>query len=138
MKYVSKSQAQTISWAKKIAKNFKGGEIFGLQGNLGAGKTVIAKGFALGLGIKENINSPSFVLMKVYPVKGDIKNFVHVDTYRLSNPDELLNIGLQDYLNDSKSVVVIEWADKIKKILPKQTKYIKIDSKDENTRIINF
>lgn len=144
MQYISKNTEETLAWARKLASNFRGGEIIGLDGNLGAGKTVVVKGLAMGLGVKQVVNSPTFVLMKVYPVKAKtsqqqkIKHLVHVDTYRLSSPDELLAIGLQDYLKDKSSVVVIEWAEKIKKIMPQSTKYIKLTNLDENSRQIEF
>ena len=78
--------------------------------------------------------------MKVYKIKNNKKynNLVHIDCYRLENYDSLMDIGLEEYLNDSQSLVLIEWADKIKDKLPKNTKYIKFKlGKKENERIIN-
>lgn len=126
-----------MAWAKKFATTLKGGEVISLEGNLGAGKTVISKGIAQGLGITEVVNSPTFVLMKVYSVKrGSIENLIHVDAYRLSGHEELLNIGLGDYIGQSNSVVLIEWGDKVKEILPQQVIRVQVEQKGETERVI--
>lgn len=139
MRQITNSEKETFNFAKKFAKRLKGGEIIGLTGDLGAGKTVFAKGLAAGLGVKKNITSPTFVLMKVYQTKyPNIKYLIHIDAYRLKTPQDLIAIGAEEYFNRPDTVTVIEWADKIKKILPKKTKYIGIINKDENKRIIIF
>ena len=108
------SARQTMSWGVKLAKQLKGGEILSLVGDLGAGKTTFLKGLARGLKVSQHITSPTFVLMKVYPTdKGQIKELVHVDCYRLP-AKEFNNIGLGDYLGRPDTVVAIEWADKLK------------------------
>lgn len=145
MKYITKSEKQTIALGKKIAKTLKGGEILALSGDLGAGKTTLIKGIAQGLGIKKIITSPTFVLMKVYNVANGkwlmangkqkraighklqaishkpyaISQLVHIDCYRIKSPQEILDIGANEYFGKEDTVVVIEWADKIKKILSK-------------------
>jgi tRNA threonylcarbamoyladenosine biosynthesis protein TsaE len=141
MKYLTKSEKQTFNLGKKLAKKLKGGEILALIGELGAGKTVLIKGVAVGLGIKRIITSPSFVLMKVYPVKirnskFEIRNLVHIDCYRIKKPQEILDIGAIEYFSQADMVTVIEWADKIKKILPSQRIDISIKIKGENSREI--
>ncbi|MFA6250976.1 MAG: tRNA (adenosine(37)-N6)-threonylcarbamoyltransferase complex ATPase subunit type 1 TsaE [Candidatus Shapirobacteria bacterium] len=137
MKYVSGSEKDTFNFAKKFAKTLKGGEAIGLIGDLGAGKTVFAKGLAAGLGIKQKITSPTFVLMRVYPVKKvRIKNFIHIDAYRLKSAADLEAIGAKEYFSDPVSVILIEWADRVKKMLPKKIKYININSINERRIII--
>lgn len=113
---ITKNEKETFALGKKIAKTLKGGEIIGLVGDLGAGKTIFTKGIAKGLGVNNTITSPTFVLMKVYPVKkhDKIKQLVHIDAYRLDNSTDLENIGINDY-SDKSSVIIIEWADKIYK-----------------------
>lgn len=140
MKYTTTSQNQTIALGKKIAKDLKGGEVLAFSGNLGAGKTTLIKGIAKGLGIKKIITSPTFVLMKVYNVKHKtIKRLVHIDCYRLNSSQEILDIGAGEYINDKNTIVVIEWAEKIKKILPRQQKQILISlGNKENERLINI
>jgi len=119
---ITKSATETMIWAQKVASGFKGGEVISLEGDLGAGKTVIVKGIAQGLGVIEVVNSPTFVLMKVYGCNNkSIKHLVHVDAYRLGKASELLDIGLGDYLGNKETVVLIEWGDKVKKILPAKT-----------------
>lgn len=137
-KIITTSEKETFDLAKKLAKDFKGGEIIGLTGNLGAGKTVFTKGIAKRLGIKENINSPTFVIMKIYNTNfKNIKLLIHIDAYRLKSSEELKAIGIDEYFNRSDVVMVIEWAEKIKKILPQNTKFINIKI-DNNKRIINY
>jgi tRNA threonylcarbamoyladenosine biosynthesis protein TsaE len=156
MKFLSTSEKQTFNLAKKFSKNLTGGQVLGLIGNLSAGKTVFAKGLAQGLGIKKNITSPTFILMKVYPVKSfrrsernsaksgvisrgklRIKFLIHLDAYRIKSIEDLISIGANEYFNRPDTITVIEWADKIKKILPKKTKFVKI-SINKTSRIINY
>lgn len=139
MKYFTKTAEETFVLAKKFAKKLNGGEIIGLIGNLGAGKTIFAKGIALELGIKKNITSPTFVLMKVYKINKHkkIKFLVHIDAYRIKSEKDLIAIGVNEHFNQLDTIVIIEWADKIKKILPKKTKFIKITI-NKTARIINY
>jgi len=142
MKYFSKSEKETYQIAAKLARKLKGGEIIALEGDLGAGKTVFAKGLARAFGIKQHVTSPTFVLMKIYEcrnLKSEIRNLVHVDCYRLDEPQELFYLGIEEYLNKKETMVIIEWADKIKKYLKKFKKviWIKIQIKDEE-RILNL
>ncbi|MBI5071962.1 tRNA (adenosine(37)-N6)-threonylcarbamoyltransferase complex ATPase subunit type 1 TsaE [Candidatus Falkowbacteria bacterium] len=131
MKFIFKNEKETLAFAEKFAKNFRGGEVVALIGELGAGKTVFTKGLAHGLGIKERVQSPTFLLMKIYnihPSTGSghkIKNLVHVDAYRLSGAAELANIGILDWLGRPDTVTVIEWADKVVELL-RDRKVIKI------------
>lgn len=122
------SLKHTKELADKTANGLRGGEVIGLVGELGAGKTTFVQFLAQALGIKEKVNSPTFVLMKVYQLKGlgGLKNFVHVDAYRLSGGKALKNIGLEEYLGRQDSAVMIEWADRVKDILPLGSKIITI------------
>lgn len=98
----------------------QGGDILCLHGDLGTGKTTLTKGIAQGLKIKEEITSPTFTLMQLYEIKNSntkIKNFIHIDTYRLKEEQELIDIGTLDYLGESDTICVIEWPEKIKKLL---------------------
>jgi tRNA threonylcarbamoyladenosine biosynthesis protein TsaE len=139
---ISKTEKETYQIAAKLARKLKGGEIIALEGNLGAGKTVFVKGLARAFGIKQHVTSPTFVLMKIYEIgnrKYEIRNLVHVDCYRLDEPQELFYLGIEEYLNKKETMVIIEWADKIKKYLKKFKKviWIKIEIKDEE-RIFNL
>ena len=118
MQFLSNSTQDTFNFGLNLAKKSKGGDIYALIGDLGGGKTCFTKGFAKGLGIKKNINSPSFLLMKIYKVnRPGIKNFCHVDVYRLKRPGEIIEIGVEEFLGRQDTITVIEWADKIKKLL---------------------
>lgn len=147
MRFISKNEKETLSFAKKFAKKLKGGEIIGLTGDLGAGKTVFAKGLARGLGIKENIQSPTFLLMKVYDAKArkiaktqNVKFLAHADAYRLSSKKDLIDIGITDWLGRDDTVTVIEWIENVSEISDEgKIIKIKIDfGKDDSLRVINI
>lgn len=137
-KIITNSDKQTFALGQKIAKSLKGNAVIGLIGDLGAGKTVFTKGIAKGLGIKKNITSPTFVIMRPYPLKKNkaIKNFVHIDAYRLKSGQDLISIGATEYFDQPNTVTVIEWADKVKRILPKKTRYISFKILSNNKRQI--
>ncbi len=128
-KYISRSEDETKKIAAGLVKKTKG-NIFALSGELGAGKTIFAQGFAKGLGIKDKIISPTFVLIKQYG-----KNFYHIDLYRLENFSQL---GLEEILSNKNNVVLIEWAEKIEKLLPKNTVKINITKKGLYSRLISI
>lgn len=140
MLFVSHNPSETLNLGQGLARHLRGGDVLALSGELGAGKTVLIKGLATGLGIKRVVRSPSFNLMRVYklphPIRG-IKTLAHLDCYRLTAPSEAVDIGLLDYLADKKTLTVIEWPEKIKKILPKnRTQTIRLKVLNEFSRKI--
>ena len=119
---------ETQEFGQNFANKLKGGETLALIGDLGGGKTTFVKGLAQGLGIKENITSPTFILMKEYDIKikdqkSKIKNLYHLDLYRLEGDieKEVKNLGIEDIWGKEENIVVIEWADKIEDMLPPHT-----------------
>ncbi len=110
------------------------GEIYCLKGDLGVGKTVFTKGFAEGLGISEHITSPTFTIVNEYE-SGRIPLY-HFDVYRIADPDEMYNIGCDEYFFGD-GVCLIEWAELISDILPSNVKWIEI-SKDFNIDNENY
>ncbi len=114
-----KNEKEMVDFGKKFATDLKGGDILCLYGDLGAGKTTLTKGIAQVFGIKQRIKSPTFTLFNVYNVQIDGKSikFVHIDAYRLKDEDELLDVGIDDYLGESETICVIEWAEKIPNLL---------------------
>ena len=106
--------------------------VFGLVGNLGAGKTTFIQAFAKGLGIKAKVTSPSFVLMKNY------KNFYHIDCYRIKNHKDILALDFKEIISNPKNIIMIEWAEKIRKILPKDAIWIKFKIINKNQRKIEI
>ncbi len=140
-KIVLKNLEDTMSFGKSLALSCFGGEIFAVSGPLGSGKTSLAQGFARGFKIRNRVNSPTFNIIKIYKVVNNqsIKEFVHIDAYRLKSSIELLSLGVEDFFNSKESVVFIEWADKIEDILPAKAKKIKIDYfKNKSARLIYF
>lgn len=118
MQIISKSIKDTLDIGRVIAKNLKKGDIICLFGQLGSGKTILTKGIALGLGVKpREIISPSFVLIRQYP-KAKLP-FYHFDLYRLNSLKEILNLGYEEYFYGN-AVTVIEWADRLKNLIPKE------------------
>jgi tRNA threonylcarbamoyladenosine biosynthesis protein TsaE len=139
MKITTNSPKETLAFAKNFVKTLKGGEVIGLIGDLGAGKTAFTQGLAKGLGIKNKVNSPTFVIMKLYPIKNlklKIKNLLHIDAYRLKSASDLETIGALEYFGKPDTIVVIEWADRVKKILPPKTVIIKIKIKGETRSLL--
>jgi len=131
---ISFSVLETLKIAENIAKNANPGDIFCLSGDLGAGKTHFTKGFAKGLGIDDDITSPTFTL--VHEHGGG--RLYHFDVYRIESSDEILDLGC-DEMFFGNGVCVIEWADKIKDIIPKNAVWITISHGDcENHRVIKI
>lgn len=120
------SEEDTFETAKKMAMDAKPGDVFCLSGNLGVGKTVFTKGFAAGLGITEPVNSPTFTIVQIYE-EGRMPLY-HFDVYRIEDVEEMEEIGYEDYFYGN-GVCLIEWAELIQELLPKQRKHIMI-SKD--------
>ncbi len=135
IQYHTRSSAQTRAVAKNLVKSLRGGSVVALSGELGAGKTVFAAGIVVGLGIKKIVTSPTFVLMMLYSVpKKNQERFAatqlcHIDTYRLSQGKELVDIGIEDYLGNKDTITIVEWPDKIQDLLVPQTVFVHIDSK---------
>ena len=121
-------------------KSSSGGAlIIALEGHLGSGKTTFIQGLAEGLGVKEDILSPTFLILKRFFLKSrHYKNLYHIDAYRLKNPGEMIELGFKDLINDPESIIIIEWADKIRKILFKNILWIKFDNLGGDKRKITF
>ncbi len=139
IKVITNSAKETQDLAKKLAKDFlakKRPIVLALEGELGGGKTTFLQGFAKGLGVKEKILSPTFNIFKKFKIKD--KYFYHFDCYRIEDPKEILNLGFKEIISNSNNIIAIEWASKIKKILPKNTIHLKFKFTDENTRSIDI
>lgn len=134
---ISNSSLETQKMGEEFAKSLKGGSVVALYGELGAGKTTFAQGVARGLGIKNRIISPTFIIIRKYTMsKGSISNFYHVDLYRVESGIGLENLGLDEILNDEDSIVVIEWAEKLGSKLPKNRIDIYFETIDRDARQI--
>jgi len=127
-----------------------GATVIGLTGDLGSGKTAFTQGFARVLGIKEKITSPTFVLQKNYKICSvkfktnqnskiqKFKNLIHIDAYRLDDPKELVNLGWEEIVGNPKNIIIVEWVERIKKILPKKYIQINLEHINEDKRRIRI
>lgn len=141
MKYTSKSSSETVELGEKLGKALKPGMVVALEGDLGGGKTTFTKGIAKGLGIKDDITSPSFSLEKIYSVVRSPKSVTrlyHFDFYRIENPKDMMNYELIEALEDEEAVVVVEWAEKIEKDLPDEKLVVKFHYIEEDEREIEL
>ena len=144
MEYISKSEKETYCIAARLAKKARGGDIFALHGDLGSGKTTFAKGFARALGISREITSPTFVIVKSYPLYKTKKEkqaadlLIHADCYRLSGVEDAEAVGLSEYFQDKKVISLLEWPENIKKSLPKRAIQINFKYIDEDFRSIEI
>jgi len=133
MHIITNSPEDTIRQGRLLGEKLKGGTFIGLYGVLGAGKTMFVKGVAEGLAIKENITSPSFVILKIY--KGRFTLY-HIDLYRILNSEEEEEM-LNEYI-DSDGICIVEWAERLRSLLPKNRIDVKFKIIDEHTREIDI
>ncbi|OGM96810.1 MAG: tRNA (adenosine(37)-N6)-threonylcarbamoyltransferase complex ATPase subunit type 1 TsaE [Candidatus Yanofskybacteria bacterium RIFCSPHIGHO2_01_FULL_39_44] len=153
MLYLSRSPRETeklagFLLAKFLKNNPPAGRnksvVIALEGELGAGKTTFTKGLAKALGIKKKIKSPTFTLVKSYKIPTTYYKLVtisylyHIDCYRLKNYKDLLPLGIKEIISRSENIVLIEWSDRVKEILPKKHIKIHIDHIDKDTRKITL
>ena len=122
--FESYSRDDTFEYARKLAENAKPGDIFCLSGDLGVGKTVFAQGFGAGLGVTEAMSSPTFTIVQEY-TEGRIPLY-HFDVYRVGDVDEMEETGFYEYAG-GEGVALIEWAELIEDIIPKEAIWITIE-----------
>ena len=119
----SRSEADSFQLAKKLGEKAKKGEIYCLEGELGTGKTVFAKGFAKGLKIDEIVDSPTFTIVKEYRGR---ERLYHFDVYRIEDIEELQEIGFSEMISGD-AICLIEWASQIEEEIPENAKWITIE-----------
>ena len=130
--FISENKEDTLEFAKKYASTLKGGDVVLLGGEMGAGKTVFAKGVALGLGIEDEVLSPTYAYMNDYDGK-----LYHFDCYRLKNGGQAEALGLCDYFY-SDGICLIEWAENISSVLPEKVKRVNIEKLGGDKRRIEY
>jgi len=144
---VTKNEKETKDLARNLANDILSDSekrssalVLALEGVLGAGKTTFTQGFAEGLNIKEPVTSPTFLILKEYELEEGyvFKRFYHVDCYRLKDENDTKDIGLDEILKNPENLILIEWAQKIKKSLPKDIRNIKFFYISENKRKISI
>lgn len=133
--YLTSSEKETFFLAKKLAEDFRGNEVVLLEGELGAGKTVFAKGIAAGLELKDvhRVCSPSYTLVNIYEAKYSI---FHIDLYRLQKDSEISDLGWEDYLE--QGIIIVEWAEKINFDLDGIRVVFHVNEGDKRKIIISF
>ena len=132
------SEEETFLLAEKMGQEAESGQIYALTGDLGAGKTLFAQGFARGLGIMDHVSSPTFTILQIY--EGGRLPLYHFDVYRIEDPDELFETGYEDYFYGD-GVCLVEWADLIRDVLPEDTITIRIEKdpqRGDNYRILTI
>lgn len=122
--FESNNKEETADFGMKLARTAKPGDVFCLRGDLGVGKTVFSQGFARGLGITEPVSSPTFTIVQEYD--GGRLPFYHMDVYRISEPEEMYEVGFDDMLAGG-GVCLIEWADLISELLPEKYYLVTIE-----------
>lgn len=131
MTQITRSVVETRKFGQEFAKKLRHGGVVCLFGELGAGKTTLIQGIARGLGIKQRIISPTFIIARKYD------NFWHIDLYRLKSLAEAQAVGIEEILSDPKNIMVIEWPEEILKILPKHYYEVRIKILNETEREIS-
>ncbi len=136
METITKSAKETFEVGRKIGSSLKGSEILALVGELGAGKTTFIQGLANGMGIKNKIVSPTFILMRSY--EGEKLTLYHLDLYRLEGDikTQVKELGIDDFWGRNDNVTVVEWADKSKEVFPEKTIWINFEKINEDERKI--
>ena len=136
---ISQSPEETKKLGEILAREIlasghqpKKARVIGLEGELGSGKTVFIQGLAKGLGIKDRIISPTFVIMKKYKINASgcrlqVSRFYHIDCYRIYRAKELLDLGFKELLSQPKNIIAIEWAERVKRILAQNTLWLKFE-----------
>lgn len=139
----SSSELETGRAARDLAQTIRihpsknHAPVIALEGELGAGKTTFVQAFAKALGVKETLTSPTFVLLKRYTLHDSrYMSIIHIDAYRLKDHTELEKLGIRDLIADPRNIILIEWADRVKEILPHDHITVHIDHIDEHTRKI--
>lgn len=128
------SAEETRTLGEKLSRRLQAGDVVVLEGDLGAGKSELARGIARGLGVKETVTSPSFTILNVYE-SGRVPLY-HFDWYRLESAEELYELGMDEYLGGD-GIAVVEWAERCPEVVPEGSIHIRIEVTGEETRVIS-
>ena len=136
-KIISQSEDSTRNIGGEYALSLNENDVVAFYGELGSGKTQFIKGVCFSLGVKEIVNSPTFIIVNEYSY-GAGKKIYHFDLYRMKSTEEVINMGFEDYLN--KGLILIEWSELVEKILPEGSKkvYLSHCGSKSNSRLIEI
>lgn len=145
-KYITNSAQGTKKIGQEFSKKLKPGDFIALFGELGGGKTTFVQGLVRGLGIKRRIISPTFIIFRSYKLKAKkskvkiesqkSKFFYHIDLYRITDEKDIKGLGLDEIIKEKKDIIVVEWAEKMRDLLPKNRWEISFEYIDDNRRQI--
>ena len=145
--YKTNKESDTRAVAKDFAKTLKNRKpgknalVVGFTGELGAGKTTFIKSFTRSMGVRRKITSPTFLILRRFKINNKFfSNIFHIDAYRIKKESELSMVGIEKILENPSNIVLVEWADRIKKVLPKTTIWVKFKygkKRDERTITID-
>ena len=148
MQIVSQSLAETKRVAEELLNNIQPREtatVLALEGDLGSGKTTFTQHVGEILGVGENMHSPTFVIMKVYQLTGrhgvsttPFDRLIHIDAYRLESESELLHLGWGEIIKEKGNLILIEWPERVRGIIPDDAQWIHFQFIDESTRQIDY
>lgn len=146
MELITKTPRQTYAFGQKIGNdliNYPPGTreavCICLYGDLGSGKTTLVKGIANSLDITSLVASPTFIIVRHYPIKQKFySNFYHIDLYRIENSEDIKSLGLFDFFSDSSNIIAIEWAEKLGSNIPRKRLDIKMSLLNDNTRKVVY
>ncbi len=130
--FLSRSEAETREWAKAYASTLRAGDVVLLEGEMGAGKTALAKGIALGMGISEEVTSPTYAYVNSYRDR-----LFHFDCYRVQSEEQAERLGFAEYF-DAGGVCLVEWSENIRGLLPATCKRVEIVKRGECEREIRY
>lgn len=135
--YITNNPEETKKLAQKIVSQFTGGEVVCLYGDLGAGKTVFVQGMMEYFLPEKRVLSPTFIIVRHYAIAHNkIKRFLHIDLYRMKDVKEIKELEFFEFLHEADTVVAVEWAEKMKDLLPQKRIDIKLETlKDQSRRI---
>ena len=145
MEYSTKGTQETKKIGRELAerlveKRKEGALVLSLEGDLGGGKTTFLQGFAKGLGIKEKVLSPTFIIVRKFKIpeqgKKQFNYFFHFDCYRIKEEEEILSLGFKNYISNPENIIAVEWGDRIKNVLPKDVIRLKFIFVDKEKRKI--
>ncbi|MBU0704451.1 MAG: tRNA (adenosine(37)-N6)-threonylcarbamoyltransferase complex ATPase subunit type 1 TsaE [Chloroflexi bacterium] len=138
LEFMSRSPDQTQRLGARLGALLQGGDVICMEGTLGSGKTCLAQGIGRGWGIGQTLISPTFVLVREYPRPDKPTRLYHIDLYRISGAEEALGLGMDEFLGDARAICIVEWAERVRFLMPPEHLWIRLDFADQTRRALYF